>query len=147
MTPEERQTLEGWQKKYKSHSPKLQRIQILLNSDEQTGRRPAADLAAVLGVCTRTVERVRRQFCEEGMALFEPKPRKTRSDKKIDGRVEAHLLALLCQTPPDEQPRWQLQLLADQLVELQVVEHISTTMVARLLKKTNSSRSTARSSG
>ncbi len=147
LTPEERQTLEGWQKKYKSHSPKLQRIQILLNSDGQVGRRPAADLAAVLGVCTRTVERVRRQFCEEGMAIFEPKPRKTRSDKKIDGRVEAHLTALLCQSPPDEQPRWQLQMLADRLVELEVVAHISTTMVARLLKKTSSSLSTARNSG
>lgn len=147
LTADERQTLEGWQKKYKSHSPKLQRIQILLNSDEYTGRRPAPELAAVLGVSTKKVERVRRQFCEEGMTMFEPKPRKTRSDKKIDGRVEAHLTALLCQSPPDEQPRWQLQLLAERLVELEVVEHISTTMVARLLKKTNSSLSMARGSG
>ena len=139
--------MEGWQKKYKSHSPKLQRIQILLNSDEQVGRRPASELAAVLGICTRTVERVRRQFCEEGLALFEPKLRKTRSDKKIDGRVEAHLTALLCQSPPDEQLRWQLKMLADRLVALDVVAHISTTMVARLLKKTNSSLLMARSSG
>jgi transposase len=147
LTAEERQTLEDWQKKYKSHSPKLQRIQILLNSDEHTGRRPAPELAPVLGCSTKTVERVRRQFCEQGLAMFEPKPRKTRSDKKIDGRVEAHLTALLCQSPPDEQPRWQLKLLAERLVELQVVEHISTTMVARLLKKTNSSLSMGRSSG
>ena len=125
----------------------MQRIQLLLNSDEHTGRRPAPELAAVLGCATKTVERVRRQFCEQGLAMFEPKPRKTRSDKKIDGRVEAHLTALLCQSPPDEQPRWQLQLLADRLVELHVVEHISTTMVARLLKKTNSSLFTGRSSG
>ena len=67
--------------------------------------------------------------------MFAPKVRKTRSDKKIDGRVEAHLTALLCQSPPDEQPKWGLRLLADRLVELHVVEHISTTMVARLLKK------------
>ncbi len=147
LTAEERQTLEGWQKKYKSHSPKLQRIQILLNSDEHPGRRPAPELAAVLGCATKTVERVRRQFCEQGLSMLEPKPRKTRSDKKIDGRVEAHLTALLCQSPPGEQPRWQLQLLADRLVELRVVEHISTTMVARLLKKTNSSPFTGRSSG
>lgn len=147
LTPEERQTLEGWQKKYKRHSLKLQRIQILLNSDEHTGRRPATELAAVLGCATKTVERVRRQFCEEGLAMFEPKPRKTRSDKKIDGRVEAHLTALLCQSPPDEHPRWQLKLLAERLVELEVVAHISTTMVARLLKKTNSSLFTGRSTG
>ena len=101
----------------------------------------------MLGCSTKTVERVRRPFCEQGLAMVEPTPRKTRSNKKIDGRVEAHLTALLCQSPPDEQPHWQLQMLADRLVELDVVEHISTTMVARLLKKTNSSRSTARSSG
>ncbi len=147
LSADERQTLAGWQKKYKSHSPKLQRIQILLNSDEHTGRRPAPELAAVLGCATKTVERVRRQFCEEGLVMFEPKVRKTRSNKKIDGRVEAHLTALLCQSPPDEHPRWQLKLLAERLVELQVVEHISTTMVARLLKKTNSSLFTGRSSG
>ena len=139
LTADERQTLQGWQKKYKAESAKLRDIQILLNSDEHTGRRPASELAPVLGICTRTIERVRRQFCEQGMTMFEPKVRKTRSDKKIDGRVEAHLTALLCQSPPDEHPRWQLQLLADRLVALEVVEHISTTMVARLLKKTNSS--------
>jgi len=61
--------------------------------------------------------------------------------------VEAHLTALLCQSPPDEQPRWQLQQLAERLVELEVVAHLSTTMVARLLKKTNSSLFTARSNG
>ena len=147
LTADERQTLEGWQKKHKSQSPKLRDIQIILNSDEQSGRRPAPELAAVLGICTRTVERVRRQFCEEGLQMFEPKVRKTRSDKKIDGRVEAHLTALLCQSPPDDHPRWQLRLLANRLVELQVVEHISTTMVARLLKKTNSSPFTGPRSG
>ena len=147
LTADERQTLEGWQKKYKSQSPKLRDIQIILNSDEQSGRRPAPELAAVLGICTRTVERVRRQFCEEGLQMFEPKVRKTRSDKKIDGRVEAHLTALLCQSPPDDHPRWQLGMLANRLVELQVVDHISTTMVARLLKKTNASRFTGPRSG
>jgi len=147
LTADERQTLEGWQKKYKSQSPKLRDIQIILNSDEQSGRRAAPELAAVLGICTRTVERVRRQFCEEGLQMFEPKVRKTRSDKKIDGRVEAHLTALLCQSPPDDHPRWQLGMLANRLVELQVVEHISTTMVARLLKKTNSSLFTGPRSG
>ena len=147
LTPEERQTLEGWQKKYKTHSPKLCDIQILLNSDEQVGRCPGTELAPILGVSTKKVERVRRQFCEEGLRMFDPKPRKTRSDKKIDGRVEAHLTALMCQSPPDEEPRWRLQVLADRLVSLDVVEHISTTMVARLLKKTNSSLFTAPRNG
>ena len=147
LTAEERQTLEGWQKKYKKQSPKLRQLQIVLNSDEATGRRPAGELAPVLGVSTRTIERVRCQFCQEGMGMFEAKARKTRSDKKIDGRVEAHLTALLCQSPPDEEPRWKLQVLAERLVSLQVVAHISTTMVRRLLKKTNSSLFTDPSNG
>ena len=79
--------------------------------------------------------------------MFEPKVRKMRSDKKIDGRVEAHLAALLCQSRPEEAPRWQLRQLADRLVDLEVVAHISTTMVARLLKKTNSSLFRAPRSG
>lgn len=69
------------------------------------------------------------------MGVFDKKPRKTRSDKKIDARVEAHLTVLMCQSPPDEKPRWELKMLAGKLVELKVVEHISTTMVGRLLKK------------
>ena len=135
LTTEERQILEGWRQKYKLHSPKLRQIQILLNNDEHTGRWATIALVAVLGTSTKTVERAWRQFCEAGLALFAPKVRKTRSDKKIDGRVEAHLTALVCQSPPDEAPAWHLQVLADRLVELEVVEHILTTMVARLLKK------------
>ena len=61
-------------------------------------------MAAVLGTSTKTVEWVRKQFCETGLALFAPTVRKVRSDKKIDGRVEAHLTALVCQSPPDEAP-------------------------------------------
>lgn len=104
LTPEERQTLEGWRQKYKLYSLKLRQIQILLNSDEHTGRRTTTALATVLCTCTKTVERVRRQFCEEGLVLFAPKVRKIRSDKKIDSWVGAHLLALVCQSPPDSTP-------------------------------------------
>jgi hypothetical protein len=75
------------------------------------------------------------------MGMFDQKARKTRSDKKIDGRVEAHLVALVCQGPPEGESKWKLQLLAERLVELQLVEHISATMVGRLLKKMNLSLS------
>lgn len=137
LTSEERTTLESWVKKGKSTAKKVQYAQILLTSDEQVERKSSTLLSAILGVSVKTIERVRRAFCEQGMALFEPKPRQTRSDKKIDGRVEAHLTALLCQPPPDEKPRWALKLLAQRLIEVEVVEHISTTMVGRLLKKTS----------
>lgn len=93
----------------------------------------------MLGISTKTSERVRRHFFEEEMSMFGPEMRATRSDKEMDERVEAHLTALRYQSPPDEKPKWKRRMLADWLAELQVVEHISTTMVARLLKKTNSS--------
>lgn len=139
LTEDERGTLESWVAKGKHNSRKVQYAQILLNSNQNTGRKSCTLLAGILGVSVKTVERVRRRFCEQGMEIFTPKVRKSRSDKKIDGRVEAHLSALLCQSPPESKPRWQLKMLCDKLIELQVVEHISTTMIRRLLKKTNSS--------
>jgi len=137
LTPDERETLELRVKKGKSKAKKVQSAQIILNSDENVTRKSSTILSEILGVSVKTVERVRRSFCEEGLAMFEPKVRKTRSDKKIDGRVEAHLTTLLCQSPPAGKPRWELKMLSDRLIELEVVEHISTTMVGRLIKKMN----------
>jgi transposase len=139
LTEDERATLESWVKKGKHSTKKVQCAQILLNSDENVERKSCTLLKDVIGVSVKTIERVRRRFCERGMGMFTPQTRKPRSDKKIDGRVEAHLNALLCQSPPEGKSRWQLRMLSDKLIELAVVEHISTTMIRRLLKKTNSS--------
>ena len=135
LTPEERLILESWIKKGKHSTKKVQQAQILLNSDENVERKSSTILKDILGISVKTIERVRRQFCEEGMEIFILKPRKTRSDKKIDGRVEAHLTTLLCQSPPHDKPKWELKMLSDRLIELNVVEHISVTMVRRVLKK------------
>lgn len=135
LTPEERLTLESWVKKGKHTTQKVQQSQILLNSDENIERKSSTILKEILGISVKTIERVRRKFCEEGMEMFIPKPRKTRSDKKIDGRVEAHLTTLLCQSPPNDKPKWELKMLSDKLIELNVVEHISVTMVRKVLKK------------
>lgn len=135
LTEDERETLELWVKKGKSSAKKVQSAQIILNSDENVERKSSTILSEIIGVSVRTIERVRRSFCETGLGMFEPKPRKVRSDKKIDGRVEAHLAALLCQSPPDGKPKWELKMLSERLIELEVVEHISTTMVGRLIKR------------
>ena len=135
LTPEERLILESWIKKGKHSTKKVQQAQILLNSDENVKRKSSTILKDILGISVKTIERIRRQFCEEGMEIFILKPRKTRSDKKIDGRVEAHLTTLLCQSPPNDKPKWELKMLSDRLIELNVVEHISVTMVRRVLKK------------
>lgn len=137
LTEDERRTLQLWVKKGKSSAKKVQYAQILLSSDENSERKSSTLLNEILGVSVKTIERVRKRFCEEGLGMFEPKERKVRRDKKIDGRVEAHLATLLCQSPPAGKPRWELQMVADKLIELQVVEHISTTMVRRLIKKMN----------
>lgn len=135
LTEDERETLELWVKKGKSSAKKVQSAQIILNSDENVERKSSTILSEILGVSVKMVERVRKRFCEEGLGMFEPKVRKVRSDKKIDGRTEAHLAMLMCQSPPDGKPRWEMKMLSEKLIELEVVEHISTTMVRRLIKK------------
>ena len=137
----ERDTLTNWVKTGERKAKVIQQAQVLLGSDENRGRVSEGELAQRYYLSIRSVERIRKRFFEEGLGMFENKVRKMRSDKKIDGRVEAHLLALVCQGPPQGESRWKLQLLAERLVELQVVEHISSTMVGRLLKKTNYSLS------
>lgn len=137
LTSSEREELLSWVKTGKRKAKYIQYSQILLASDETKAQLRVAEIAERTHASAKTVERIRKQFCGEGMGLFSAKVRQTRSDKKIDARVESHLMALACQSPPDGAGRWKLQLLADRLIELQVVEHISTTMVGRLLKKTN----------
>jgi transposase len=85
----------------------------------------------------RTVERVRQRFVEEGLeAALKPKSF-PRLPRKVDGDVEAHLVALACSDPPAGRQRWTLRLLAGQLIELDLVESISHERVRQVLKKTN----------
>ena len=135
LTPLERDTLLSRVKKGNQPAKSIRIAHVLLNSDESTGRKSETFIAENFQVSVRVVEGIRKQFCEEGMGIFDKKIRKTRSDKKIDARVEAHLTTLMCQSRPAGKPKWALKLLADELIALQVVEHISTTMVGKLLKK------------
>ncbi len=135
--------MEGFIRKRVNHSQSYKYAQILLHSDKsvQSKVMSAGLLSKQYGISEKTVERVRRSFCAEGMGIFEAKVRRARSDKKFDARVEAHLIALCCQSPPNGSPRWELKMLADRLVELEVVDTISTSSVCMLLKKTNLSLS------
>jgi transposase len=92
-------------------------------------------IAEQVGLHRVSLERLRKRFVEEGLeaALAErPRPGARRA---LDGRQEAHLVALACTPPPGGQKRWTMQLLADRLVELRVVERISDETVRRTLKK------------
>jgi transposase len=135
LSPEERMILTDWISKGSRKARDIQKAYVLLASDEQIGRQSETELAATYQLSTRSIERLRKAFCEQGMAIFDKKVRKTRSDKKIDGKLEAHLLALVCSEPPQGQSKWKLQMLADKLVELKVIDSISHTSVAGILKK------------
>jgi transposase len=91
-----------------------------------------------LEVGRATVERVRKEFVEEGLeaALERRKPRR-QYELRLDGDDEAHLVALACQKPPEGRSRWTLRLLADRMVELEYVEQVSYQTVRRTLKKMN----------
>jgi hypothetical protein len=86
-----------------------------------------------------TVCRVRKQYFEEGLeATINRRPPNREYHRKLDGeQEEARLVALACSEPPEGQARWSLRLLADRMVELEVVEDISYQTVRRTLKKTN----------
>ena len=87
---------------------------------------------------TATVERVRRRCVEEGVAAaLGRKEQLNRRRKKLDGQGEAHLVAMACSQPPEGRVSWTLQMLADGLMEREIVDSISTETVRRTLKKTN----------
>lgn len=110
--------------------------QVLLKADTRSGWTDER-IAEAFDVSVRTVERTRERFVEEGLEHTLDPPRKPRAPQKIDGDVEARLVTLACSAPPEGRARWTLRLLADKLVELDVVESISHEAVRLTLKKTN----------
>jgi hypothetical protein len=135
LTDSERQELAAMVSKGKRKANDMRKANVLLASDEAIERQSEAAIGAAYHLSTKSIERTRRQFCETGMGIFVAQPRKVRSDKHIDGSVEAHIVALCCTEPPLGQSRWKLQAIADKVVELGVIEHISHTSVATVLKK------------
>ena len=116
----------------------LGRARILLLLDRSQGeKRKLQDIADAMLTSIGTVSNVKRRYLKGGLehGLYDrPRPG---AKPKIDGEVEAHLIALVCSDPPEGQVRWTLRLLADKLVELELVETISHVAVGDALKKTN----------
>src|SRR5207237_1835322 len=97
-------------------------------------------ITEALDVNRSTVERVRIRCVEEGFeAALRPRPSRQLHPRKLDGAQEAHLIAVACSPAPKGRARWSLRLLADKLVELQIVDAISDETVRQTLKKTTSS--------
>src|SRR5215211_5556719 len=120
----------------------LNRARILLKADlgEHSQGRALIDreIAKMLETSTATVQRVRERFCTQGLdaALERSVPDRVYK-RSLDGRAEAHLIALACSKPPEGRSRWSMRLLADKAVELGIVETVSHETVRKMLKKTN----------
>ena len=119
---------------------------ILLNCDEgpfnERRVRGGEDIAEILRISARKVDRVKKRFVEEGMeaALGGRQGRRPTYVRKADGDFEARLVALSCGDPPEGHAQWSLRLLADRVVELGYVDSVSHETVRRVLKKAPSSR-------
>lgn len=150
LTADERTYPDALIRKGKAAALVLARARVLLKADQADGG-PAWDgarIAEAVGVGERTVARVRQRFGERGFeACLQRKPQdRPGRERKLDGAAEARLVAIACSTAPDGRAEWTTPLLADQLVELAVVDALSDETVRRTLKKMRSSRG-RRSSG
>lgn len=134
LSDAERATLRGLISSGKGSARRQAHARILLKADVGLTDQAIVD---EVGVSGPTVERVRKRCVLEGLgAALDPSlPEKPRP-RKVDGQVEARLIALACSPPPDGRARWTLRLLADKLVELAIVESLAHETVRRALKKT-----------
>jgi hypothetical protein len=143
LSAEEREELVGMVNKGKGAARKLTHARILLMADEGENGPGWTDQQIVegLNISHATVERTRQGCVEEGLerALNHKRPYRTR-ERIMDGEAEAHLVKLACSAPPIGRDGWTMQLLADKLVELAVVEQVSDETVRTTLKKMNLSR-------
>ena len=143
LTKKEREELKAIVSKGKHSSLQYRNACILLNSD--TGKYGQQvknkQIAEVLQVNTKTVERLKQRFVEEGFeSCMDRKPYPAKEKIKTDGDFEAHLIAISCSKSPSGYARWSLRMLADKMVELKYVEKVSHETVRQVLKKTNLNR-------
>ena len=142
LTSEEREDLNAIVSKGSHKSQKVLNALILLNCDENESNKVSNEqLSSILKVSMRKIDRVKARFVDEGLKVaLEGLPREREYIRKVDGDLEARLVALSCSEAPAGFARWSLRLLADKAVELQYVESLSHETVRRVLKKTNLSR-------
>jgi len=139
LSPDERSQLQALVAKGKTQAYRIKHANILLTVDADGPAWIDARVAEGFHCRVTTVANVRRRFVEQGFeAALERKKQEAPSRRPVlDGEGEARLIAVSCSPPPEGRARWTLQLLADKLVELHVVDSISDQTVRRTLKKTN----------
>ena len=142
LTEDERKILGDLVSKGRHKSQKILNALILLDCDVgefQGSRSTNEEIARVLNISMKKIDRVKKRFVEEGFdfALDRRKGNRVYA-KKTDGDFEAHLVALSCSEPPEGFARWSLRLLADKVIELDYIDTISHEAIRRILKKTKS---------
>jgi transposase len=97
-----------------------------------------ADICKILKIGERTIDRVKKKFIEEGFeSVLERRPSSQNYTRKADGDIEAKIISLACNEPPEGFAKWSLRLIANQMVELKYIDYISHVTVGEVLKKTN----------
>jgi transposase len=143
LTIEEREQLKNILNKGRHSSLQFKNACILLNVDEGPyGEKVTnAQIAQVLQVNTKTIERLKQRFVEDGFdACIDRKAYPEVKVSKADGEFEAHLVAISCSKAPEGFTRWSLRMLAEKMVELEYAESISHETIRTVLKKTKLSR-------
>jgi transposase len=142
LSDEERQQLIDLTTTGKAAAYKIKHANMLLQVDADGPNQADHDVAKTFHCHVNTVRNVRQRFVEQGLeAALARKPQERLSRQRaLDGRQEAHLIALRCVEPPAGHSKWSLRLLADQLVKLDIVDTISHETVRQVLKKMRSNR-------
>ena len=144
LDADEREHLEKLSRSRKAAAVKVQRAKAMLAMDCSEGAPSLSDSKAVelSGLSVRSIERLRERVCEVGpLGALERKPRLTPpNEPKITGEVEAAMVKIACSKVPDDASRWTMQMIADRLIELEILESISSEAVRTTLKKTTLNR-------
>lgn len=141
LTEDERSALQDLIGKPRAAAGKLLRARMVLKADVDGPGWSDPQIGEAFEVGVSTVHRLRQRLVEEGLeAALLRRPSTPKRVPKLDGEKEARLVAIACSSPPEGRTRWTLQLLADHLVELDIVDDISSETVRQTRKKTRSSR-------
>jgi transposase len=142
LNDEERQRLSDLVARGTTQAYRIKHANILLKADADGPAWKDAQIAEAFGCHRTTVEGVRKRFVTQSLdaALGRKKRDTPPRERVLDGDAEAKLVAIACGEAPSGRAKWTMRLLAERLVELEIVESISHTTVWETLKKTNSNR-------
>ncbi len=138
LNEQQRQYLQKIVESGKDKARKITRCRILLLADEAKGKTDE-EISDALSICLATIYNIRRKYHHEGLEGAINERARSGQPVKFKGKDKAKITAIACSKPPEGHAKWSLRLLADRVIELDIVEDISYGSVRNILKKTNSS--------